>query len=339
MLTASLARRNDIADSKTELSKLLVDEVLARGVCIRLKGRGGSMYPFVRTGDMLLIEPKIPSELKIGDLVLYRRESGVHIVHRLIRKNGLTSLITRGDGLFYDDPPVPVDQVLGRVIAVERDGRSRKLDSPLNKVFGRVWAKLSPMNRWLYYLLKPAWKIYRKFGLFIQKVKGLFGLGIRKLQGISTYRRAVKLLQIRVEIREADKEEGQQITGHAISPSIDKTIFVAKKGKNIVGYVEWAQRPAQEHPFKGHWLYGLTVRSIYRGSGIGEKLTQKVIEKSVSEGAKELSLLVAENNYPAVKLYRKLGFDRRIIPALEKLLEEEQHATGDRRICMVKSLK
>jgi ABC-2 type transport system ATP-binding protein len=68
--------------------------------------------------------------------------------------------------------------------------------------------------------------------------------------------------------------------------------------------------------------------------GIGEELSRMVMEKSRKERAKGLSLLVNEYNHRAIRLYRKLGFEMRVIPALERELEHERCTLGYRRVLM-----
>jgi len=141
---------------------VFAQEILARGICLRFKACGSSMHPFIQDGDTIIIEPKTTSELNIGDVIFYRRPQGSYIAHRLIKKNGSASFITKGDNLCSFDNPVPIAQTLGRVIAVERNGRCYRLDSRLNMILSRTWTKLSPKSRWLYPILKPWWRIYRR---------------------------------------------------------------------------------------------------------------------------------------------------------------------------------
>jgi len=121
------------------------------------------MYPFVRTGDVLLIEPKKQTELRIGDILFSRRTDDLYVAHRLIKKLDSATLITKGDNLDYYDVPVPIDQVLGKVVSIERNGHIISLDSWVNKIISRCWGILSPMSRWLRPLLRLAWKLFRKF--------------------------------------------------------------------------------------------------------------------------------------------------------------------------------
>ncbi len=127
MLNVVNSETDEVTSCGSSLSDILAQEVLARGFCLRVKGRGGSMYPFVQTGDMLLIEPKEAAELNIGDVILYRRPSGTYVVHRLIKRNGSATLLTKGDSLRYYDAPVPAEQVLGRVTQIEVNGRRIRL--------------------------------------------------------------------------------------------------------------------------------------------------------------------------------------------------------------------
>lgn len=143
-------------------SDILTQEILKQGTSLRVKGRGSSMYPFIRNGDTLLIEPKSRNKLCIGDIIFYRRPEGQYIAHRLVRKIEPDTLITRGDNLTYYDEPVPDRHVFGRVVSIERDGRYRSLDSGLNKIIGRCWVRLSPLNTWLRPIIRPGWKLYRK---------------------------------------------------------------------------------------------------------------------------------------------------------------------------------
>lgn len=88
------------------------------------------MYPTIRDGEAVTVEPIRAREAKIGDILLYQTERGV-IAHRVIgiedEENEDRVLILRGDSLAMCDAPVRAEQVLGRVIGVERKGRKVKL--------------------------------------------------------------------------------------------------------------------------------------------------------------------------------------------------------------------
>ena len=119
----------------------LAAAILGRGSYLRFRARGNSMAPFIRNSDIVLVEPKKASELRIGDIVFYRRAGGRHVAHRLIGKSengGSLVLTTRGDNLRHLDASVFPEQVLGRVVRIEgRDGKlwvGGKIGSTLNRL-------------------------------------------------------------------------------------------------------------------------------------------------------------------------------------------------------------
>jgi ribosomal protein S18 acetylase RimI-like enzyme len=167
-----------------------------------------------------------------------------------------------------------------------------------------------------------------------------------KVQGLAVYRRVARALLFGVQVREAGEEDLRRLSeqtglGEPSPPppcSFPATDFVAGRRGKILGHVQVVRRSEESGPHAGHWLSSLYVCTAYRGMGIGERLALKVIEAARAEGAGELLLLVFEDNDPAIRLYRKLGFDLRTVPALEPELERERLETGRRRVLMAKGL-
>jgi signal peptidase I len=101
--------------------------LLSEGKTIRIKAHGYSMYPCIKPGSLILIEPlNIKGMPRPGEIVAIRRESGL-IVHRLtkiINKNGITFYIARGDSNAYADNPVKIDKIAGRIVRAESTGEN-----------------------------------------------------------------------------------------------------------------------------------------------------------------------------------------------------------------------
>jgi len=80
---------------------------------------GYSMWPTYDNGDILLIVGVDPSDLKVGDVIIYKKYDGTLVVHRIVDKSymdGKWVFRTKGDNNSYPDPyPVWEDQVVGRV--------------------------------------------------------------------------------------------------------------------------------------------------------------------------------------------------------------------------------
>ncbi len=113
-------------------------EELSVGLPLRVKCRGQSMYPFIKHGDILLIEVVNADKLNPGDIAFYCLPSGTFIVHRFIKRNGSGSFLTNGDSMRQSDEPVTVEQVFGRVIQIERNGKALKLSGKLNYLNTRL---------------------------------------------------------------------------------------------------------------------------------------------------------------------------------------------------------
>jgi len=117
----------------------LSQELLDRGALLRFRAHGRSMHPFIKNGNILIVEPLNGTSASIGDVIFYRRAEGSLTAHRLIKKNrnkDIMVLITKGDPLSYFDPPIPVEQVMGRVISIELQERQLQLNGWLGRPFG-----------------------------------------------------------------------------------------------------------------------------------------------------------------------------------------------------------
>jgi signal peptidase I len=108
----------------------ICSELLSQGHLVKFKAPGHSMYPTICDGDLITVEPKKPSDVCVGDIILYHHENGV-VAHRVVNIKIPQSsvlrpqhfLLLRGDAAMVFDDPVRADQILGKVTLVERDGR------------------------------------------------------------------------------------------------------------------------------------------------------------------------------------------------------------------------
>jgi hypothetical protein len=101
-------------------AELLVS-VLDTGRPFRFQASGWSMHPFIHNGDILTITP-IQSNLSVGDVVCCRSTDIPLFVHRIIRIDD-DKIQIKGDNLISDDGIFKMDNLLGKVIRIERNGR------------------------------------------------------------------------------------------------------------------------------------------------------------------------------------------------------------------------
>jgi signal peptidase I len=104
--------------------------LLSEGKTIRIKAHGYSMYPCIKPGSMILIEPLKVKGLPVpGEIIAIQRENGL-ILHRLCRiviNKGAAMYIARGDSNAYADDPVKIDKIAGRIVRAETTGENQEL--------------------------------------------------------------------------------------------------------------------------------------------------------------------------------------------------------------------
>jgi signal peptidase I len=101
--------------------------LLAEGKTIRLKAHGYSMYPSIRPGSLLLIEPiHLKGAPVPGEIIAIEKNDGL-IVHRLTKivvKNNVRTFIARGDSNAWADNPVKIGKIAGRIVGAETTGEN-----------------------------------------------------------------------------------------------------------------------------------------------------------------------------------------------------------------------
>lgn len=108
-----------------------IEQLLKDGSSIRLKPQGYSMYPLFHPGrDEAVIEAYPIHLLRRGDIILYRREQGILVLHRICR---ITSdgFYLVGDNQTEIEGPLRPDQIRGKLTGVVRNGKSFSVSHPV----------------------------------------------------------------------------------------------------------------------------------------------------------------------------------------------------------------
>jgi signal peptidase len=110
------------------------------------------MYPTIRENESITVEPIEPQDVKVGDIILYRSGESV-VAHRVIRiekvEGKASRFILREDTWGTLDEPVEAEQILGKVVSVERVGRSIDLYSRRVKMRLFAHTLASRFKRWV----------------------------------------------------------------------------------------------------------------------------------------------------------------------------------------------
>jgi signal peptidase I len=122
----------------------LLQSDLKTGERIRFAVTSNSMQPVLGIAEYVIAEA-IPAEhIQCGDILVVQRKDDF-LTHRAISrsKNGW---LTKGDNNSLPDPPTPVEQIVGRVMAVEKERRKIDLQERKWIYIGTLLAKLGKLE-------------------------------------------------------------------------------------------------------------------------------------------------------------------------------------------------
>lgn len=106
---------------------------------------GSSMTPFLVHGRDTVFLSKITQPLKRGDIILYRRDNGAYVVHRICKITE-DSFWLIGDAQTEIEKGLRQDQILAIVTAVSRKGKRLDSQSFWWRFFQKVWIHLIPLR-------------------------------------------------------------------------------------------------------------------------------------------------------------------------------------------------
>jgi hypothetical protein len=132
----------------------LIRAALMRNQQVRLTTTGSSMFPFIRGGDVVALEP-LHRPPVVGDVVLAQCPAGPdgerYVLHRVVRVEG-EAFYLRGDAQRHCEGPFGRADLLGRAILVYQNGRARRLDEGFWRHAGLAWNRCAPLNLWFFKL-------------------------------------------------------------------------------------------------------------------------------------------------------------------------------------------
>lgn len=287
----------------------LSSEILVRGNKFRFQARGESMAPSIRDGDIIKVEPIGGQQVKWGDVIFYRAGEKRMVAHRVIRKfsrNYKPVYIARGDSNRGKGEEVCLEQILGKVEVVERNGSKIYINHGFNK------------GRDIFYI-----KVFS----FLRQIGGWL---LPHVRGFKIYRNLAKKFLKPEIIYKWESFNG-----------CEKRLLGKKNGITVAKITVLYNSPEANSLYRSNswWISGMWVHWYYRGVGIGKRLTETAYNFARKQGAKDVKLFVFCDNKPALGLYRKEGFYQISIPEIDKQLKQEAEKTGRMRVVMKKNLQ
>ena len=103
------------------------EDVIAEQGRLVYTNEGDSMIPVIREGNLLVIEAvKVP--LKVGDIPLYKRDSGQYVLHRIVGiKKGKYSM--KGDNRTFVEKGITDKHIIGVLTGIVRNGKTYPVET------------------------------------------------------------------------------------------------------------------------------------------------------------------------------------------------------------------
>lgn len=125
-----------------EYRQLLEDENIT---ALPLVISGNSMSPFLVHGRDTVYLSRLDRPAKRGDVLLYKRDSGAYILHR-VYKADKDSYTMVGDAQTQLEQDIRPDQIIAIMTSVLRKGKLQKKGSFWWEFFEKLWIKIIPLR-------------------------------------------------------------------------------------------------------------------------------------------------------------------------------------------------
>ena len=81
------------------------------------------MLPSIWPGDVIAVQYQHPRKFVIGDIGLFQKSGHffAHRIHKIVTTHDSIYFITRGDSVTDNDPPFHHADLLGKVVAIQRN--------------------------------------------------------------------------------------------------------------------------------------------------------------------------------------------------------------------------
>lgn len=149
-----------------DLISALFDSDLSFGDQIRFLVVSDSMAPMFKTGDALIATVISPEIIQSGDILVTRRKNDF-LTHRAIKSiDG--GWQTKGDNTVLFDPPSKFNDIIGRVVTIQKEKSAILLQTKKWDFINHLLAKLSGLEAQAYSLYPMLRLPFRASIKFIQ---------------------------------------------------------------------------------------------------------------------------------------------------------------------------
>ncbi len=127
-------------------SKADIEQLLKDGHTVQTVINGYSMYPMlVPDRDSVILAPLQGYTPRRGDVVLYRRDGSILVLHRICKVRG-DGVYMVGDNQTEIEGPLRQEQICGRLVAFIRKGKRVSVGNILYRAYALVWLWMRPIR-------------------------------------------------------------------------------------------------------------------------------------------------------------------------------------------------
>jgi len=141
---------------------LVIEEKLRAGGRVSLMASGVSMLPMLKHQRDTVVLGPATGTLLVNDVVLYRREGGQFVLHRVVGLESNGNYILCGDNQFVLEHHINHKQVVGRLVGFIRNGRRISCTSPWYKAYVLLLPVLRFLKHGLFIGLRYAANLMRR---------------------------------------------------------------------------------------------------------------------------------------------------------------------------------
>lgn len=127
-------------------SRADIEQLLKDGSTVQTAINGYSMYPLlVPDRDSVILAPLESYVPRRGDVVLYRRDGSILVLHRIckVRQDGVYMV---GDNQTEVEGPLRQDQIRGKMVAFIRKGKHVSIGNIPYRIYACIWLWMRPVR-------------------------------------------------------------------------------------------------------------------------------------------------------------------------------------------------
>lgn len=118
----------------------ILHKTLTAGGTFRFYPRGTSMLPTIKEGRDMVLLTSIPEKLKKYQMILYKRDNGAYVLHRIVKIEG-DDYTMRGDNQFVLEPGIRREQMIAIVCGIMREEKKINPESNIQRLKAALWVE------------------------------------------------------------------------------------------------------------------------------------------------------------------------------------------------------